>query len=136
MSILIEKPVLETYNTAFNVSKDFKKTIEAGSDEHLDFISSLRPMHNSFINALDTFNNVFAKTFPSDKEHKADCLIKLKELMNLVEFTRKVYNENEITKRSFPTFIENLLIQSNELLEFIHDLSVENSIWDDEELIF
>jgi|GEM_PF-2464882 len=136
MSILIDQPVLETYNTAFNVSEDFKNTIEAGSDEHLDFISSLKPMHDSFITALDTFNHVFAENFPNNDEHKATYLIKIKELMNLVEFTRKVYTENELTRKTFPTFIDNLFIQANELFEFIHDLSIENSIWDDEELIF
>ena len=92
MSILIDQPVLETYNTAFNVSKDFKNTIEAGSDEHLDFISSLKPMHDSFITALDTFNHVFAENFPNNDEHKATYLIKIKELMKIKELKIKEFN--------------------------------------------
>lgn len=136
MNILIDKPVSETYNTALSVSENFKKTIEEGSDEHLDFISSLKPLHDSFINALDKFNQAFAINFPNNKKDKEESLLKIRELMNLVEFTRRVYDENKFTRKSFPTFRDNLLIQSNELLEFIHDLSKDNSVWDDEDLIF
>jgi hypothetical protein len=134
MNAIIDKPLKGAYETAYKTTNDFK--IRLGSNEHLDFISDLRPLHKEFIFSLENFSNTFAKYFPTEKEERELMLGKIKELMNLVEFVRKTYEENDLTNKSFKNFINNLYIQSNDLLEFIYDLSNNESIWNDEELIF
>lgn len=134
MSTLIDKPVKVTYENAYKVTNDFK--IKLGTNEHLDFISEFRPLHDNFILSLENFSNTFAKHFPTDKEERHLMLGKIKELMNLVEYVRKVYEENYFARKSFKNFIGNLYIQSNDLLEFIYDLSKDDYIWNDEELMF
>lgn len=105
-----------------------------GSDEHLDFIGERTKGLEKLVEVLGNVNSMVEKRFPTNKEYAKEVLEQLhvahSATVLVIDSTKSIEYNN-----CFKTVIKKLIIEKEQLVEYIDDIN-NFILSDDENLLF
>jgi hypothetical protein len=119
----LNENVRHAYDLTEKFNNELKSEMKAGSDEHLDLISTNTILFKELIQQLASVNDLIEENFPSNRKAAEEIKFALHSLHSSLDLFISKFKNDTLASKAYRDCILNLETETTQVIEYIQDIN-------------